>query len=309
MSARDWARVACIGALVFACMAPGAAAASEDFQPYLEGTTTGTPVGALPPTGMYLSNQFYFANSNVVRGATGGGSPLYTLQTAYAPTWLWVTGAKILGAQYAVMVTQPFAWRNESHVPGVPGTSATGAAFFNTLVTPLSLSWDLGRDLFIGAGLTVYLPDGTRSYADGAPTARNFANNFWTLEPNVAVSYLGHGWNLTLNNVFDFNTTNAETHYHSGAGYYADLTAAKSIGDWTLGLVGNYSRQFTDDTQHGEKVGADGHRFEHVLAGPLVAYQWGPYQVMFRALLNLRTRNDTNFNFYFVTVSFKLPGA
>lgn len=292
--------------MLAACASPTACLASEDFQPFLEGATTGTPMGALPPTGVYLTNTLYLANSNVVRGPGNAGAPLYTLQTAYAPTVLWVTGTKFLGAQYAVLITQPFAWRNESHVPGVPGTSATGSAFFNTLITPLSLSWDAGHDWFVGAGVTVYLPDGTRSYADDAPTARNFANDFWTLEPNVAVSYLGHGWNLTINNVFDFNATNPRTHYHSGDGYYADLTAARTAGPWTLGVVGNYSRQFTDDTQFGHAVEPDGHRFEHALAGPMAAYQLGPCQLMLRVLLNVRTRNDVNMNFYYFSVSSKL---
>ncbi|HEX7326781.1 MAG TPA: transporter [Rhodanobacteraceae bacterium] len=280
--------------------------ASEDFQPFLEGTTTGTPVGALPPPGFYLTNQFVLSNSGVVRGAGNSATPLYTLQTAYAPTLLWATGKKLLGAQYAVMLTQPFAWRNESHVPGVAGPSTTGTAFFNTIVTPIALSWNLGHGWFLGSGATLYLPDGTRSYVDGQPGPHNYANDFWTLEPNFALSYLKDGWDFTVNNVFDFNATNPRTHYRSGNGYYADVTAAKSIGVWTLGLVGNYSRQLTDDTRNGVEVGASGHRFEHILAGPLVAYQAGPYQLMLRALLNVRTRNDVNFNMYYLSVSFKL---
>lgn len=280
--------------------------ASEDFQPFLEGTTTGTPVGALPPPGLYLTNQFVLSNSGVVRGAGNSTTRLYTLQASYAPTLLWVTGKKLLGAQYAVMLTQPFAWRNESHVPGVPGTTATGTAFFNTIITPVALSWDLGHGWFLGSSATVYLPDGTRSYLDGQPTPHNYANDFWTLEPNLAVSYLADGWDVTVNNVFDFNTTNPRTHYRSGDGYYADFTAAKSVGLWTFGVVGNYSRQLTDDTRNGAEVGDSGHRFEHLLAGPLVAYQAGPYQLMLRALLNLRTENDVNFNMYYLSVSFKL---
>ncbi|HEX7323921.1 MAG TPA: transporter [Rhodanobacteraceae bacterium] len=246
------------------------------------------------------------SDSGVVRGAGNAVARFYTLQTAYAPTLLWVTGTKLLGARYSMMVTQPFAWRNESHVPGVDGTATTGTAFFNTIVTPIALSWDLGQGWFFGAGATVYLPDGTQSYIDRQPGPHNYANDFWTLEPNFALSYLRNGWDITINNVFDFNAMNPQTHYRSGDGYYADLTVAKMVGPWTAGVVGNYSRQFTDDTRFGVEVGPSGHRFEHVLAGPLVAYQLGPYQLMVRALLNLRTRNDVNFNMYYFSVSFKL---
>lgn len=62
--------------------------------------------------------------------------------------------------------------------------------------------------------------------------------------------------------------------------------------------------QFTDDYPYGQIVG-NGNRFEHVLIGPILSYNFGPAQVTLRYLQNPKTRNDVDVSFFHASVSFK----
>ena len=59
------------------------------------------------------------------------------------------------------------------------------------------------------------------------------------------------------------------------------------------------------DKQYGQVVG-DGNRFEHVLFGPLVAYELGKTKLTLRYLQDVRTRNDVNVSFLYASVAFRL---
>ncbi|MFK4441304.1 hypothetical protein ABH944_001244 [Caballeronia udeis] len=277
--------------------------ASENASPYQPGVTTGAPSGALPPAGFYVTEDFYIARGNTLVDGSGNGAPLRVQNVATSPALLWVPGWQLFGAQYAMGLVQVYA-EHDVDTTALGGKSTKTAGFFNTVLTPAILSWNLGHGFFTSAAMTVYLPNGHHQYANGAPEQTSYANDYWTAEPSFAITYLANGWNFTVNNVFDFNRTNSTTDYHSGSAYYMDVTAAKTIGRWTIGVIGNYSRQFTDDYQYGQIVG-NGNRFEHVLAGPILSYNFGPAQVTLRYLQNVKTRNDVDVSFFHASVSFK----
>ncbi|WP_116140231.1 SphA family protein [Trinickia diaoshuihuensis] len=289
-------------ATAIACWS-GAAPASENASPYQPGVTTGSPTGALPPAGFYMTEDFYIARGGTLVDGAGNGAPLRVQNTATSPALLWVPGWKLFGAQFGMGFVQVYA-EHDVDTRALGGKSTKTSGFFNTILTPAILSWDLGHGFFTSAAMSVYLPNGHHQYVNGVPAQTSYANDYWTAEPSFAVTYLAHGWNFTINNVFDFNRTNATTDYHSGSAYYVDLTAAKTIGRWTLGVIGNYSRQFTDDRQYGRIVG-NGNRFEHVLLGPMLGYNFGRAQVTLRYLQNIKTRNDIDVSFFHASVSFK----
>lgn len=281
-----------------------AAIGAENGSPYLPGATTGTPIGALPPPGVYVTDDVYVAKGKTLRGADGSGTPLTVQNIANAPIFLWVPGVRVLGAQYAANFVQLYA-EHDVDTTALGGKSTKTAGIFNTIVAPMILSWDLGDGLFTSLGVELYIPNGHYRYENGKVAQTSYANNFWTVEPNFAVTYLKNNWNFTLNNIFDISRTNPSTNYRSGNAYYLDATAAKTIGPWTTGLIANYSRQIADDYQNGSVVG-NGNRFEHILLGPLLSYDFGSAKLSLRYLRNVRTRNDVDVSFLHVSVSFKL---
>ena len=72
-------------------------------------------------------------------------------------------------------------------------------------------------------------------------------NPYWTFQPELILSYLKDGWNLTAAMYVEINTENTVTHYTTGDIFHADFTATKTIGKWTFGPVAYYVGQVTDD--------------------------------------------------------------
>lgn len=291
--------------------------AAEYYTPMQPGVSTGAPAGALPPPGLYGDVDTYFLTGRVKDGK-GNDVPNVKLNGAdITGQLLYVPGWHFLGASYAMRFTQPFNL-NTIKTSGGPGAnSITGYGMFNTVLTPEMLSWNLGGGNFVGEGFSVYLPNGdfrhtTNAQGQQVESQDSIANNFWTFEPNVAYSYLGGGWNITLNNTFDFNTKDTTTNYQSGDIYYLDYTVAHSFGPVTFGLIGNYVQQFTADTQNGSKVpdtggtGGYGNEYMHASIGPILAYNIGKATVTFRYLYGLAGENGGNPSFFHFGVSFPI---
>lgn len=250
---------------------PGDARAQEGPTPYLPGVSVGIPIGALPPPGVYFSDD----NVAVEGGLKDNkGNSLAANASAYLnlPSVLWVPDVKIFGATYAVTLTQPYIQQNLD-LSGLGAGKAISNGFFNTIVSPYNLSWNL-PPFFIKTGLGVYRKDGyyqsNASPLGGRVTsAAAIANNFWTFEPDLALTYLENDWDLTHHALVDVNTKNATTNYQSGDVFYLDFTAGKSFGKWTVGGGGNITQQFTNDVAQGAVVNGNGHRIERLLVGPL----------------------------------------
>jgi len=55
------------------------------------------------------------------------------------------------------------------------------------------------------------------------------------------------GWTISANLALEINTANSITGYRTGDALHAEFQATKRIGKWTVGPVGYYVGQVTDD--------------------------------------------------------------
>ncbi len=116
---------------------------------------------------------------------------------------------------------------------GVPTPGIQAAGVHNTFVIPGELSWKFGDSGFaVKTGLGIFSPDGT---VTGLYGTGNIGSPYWTFEPELIVSYLKDGWNLSAALYEELNTKNSISQYTTGDIIHADFTATKTIGKWTFG--------------------------------------------------------------------------
>jgi hypothetical protein len=265
----------------------GQVCAQELWDPQLRGVDEGLAAGALPPPGVYGVLNNYWASYSLYNNA--GKATSSTVDALIeVPVILWQTGVKILGADYAVAVAQPIDYTN-LQVPGAELGSAAHFGTYNTVLVPGILSWNPGNDLLVKAGLTVYVDDASSSHAKPLtnPYSLGAGNGFWTLQPDLGVSWLHDGWNLSAELHYDYNFSDnnyhsspgaAATRYKSGQEIEIDYTATKTIGNWSAGLGAHQLNQITDDTGPGAVAAAcasnNGCRAGSFGLGPLLGYQF-----------------------------------
>lgn len=225
-----------------------------------------------PPPGLYMFNQVFTYQSNIVGpGAPDLGGRATPVHAAVeASGFLWVPGWTFLGGTYDAVIVQPFIMADV----GSP-VNIQQAGMHNTYIVPAELSWKLGDSgFFVKAGLGIYVPDGTTKGVNGLDSV---GNPWWTFQPEFVVSYLKDGWNLTANIFQEVNTRSSLTKYKSGDVLHAEFTATKTIGNWTLGPVGYYAGQITNDQSSSFYGGAiNVNRYDIWAAGALVGYNFGP---------------------------------
>ncbi|MEI9924096.1 MAG: transporter [Bradyrhizobium sp.] len=265
-------------AVVIAAAASTTASAFEAGSPgfaQYPGLTMGASAGA-PPPGIYGFTQIFTGQQNLV----GPGKPLLNptgnigVQSATAAQgFLWVPGWTFLGATYDAVVVQPFIMNSL----GSPlNQQASGA--HNTFIVPVELSWRLGDSgFFAKAGLGMYVPDGTINGINGLGS---LGNPWWTFSPELFLSYIKNGWNVTANLFYEINTKNTITDYTSGDVFHAEFSGTKRIGQWTIGPAAYYMGQVTNDTSSGFYNGLiNANRYNVWAVGGLVGYDFGPVSV------------------------------
>jgi hypothetical protein len=270
------ALLAAAGVAAFA-FSPASAYESGSWQ-----TKPGSFIGAsagMPPPGIYMFNQVFTYQSNLsgpgvqnaLRGARVGVQAFVDVQG-----FIFVPGWTFLGATYDALIVQPFV----ADSIGQP-INAQASGVFNTYFVPVELTWKFGTSGFVTkAGLAFYAPTGT---IQGASGLNNQGRPFWTFQPELALSYLANGWNLTAFLYEEFNTENSRTRYTTGDIFHADFTATKTFGKWTLGPVGYYVAQVTDDkcplgvcrTFNPAGTLLNTQRFQLFALGGLVEYNFG----------------------------------
>jgi hypothetical protein len=224
----------------------------------------------VPPEGIYMFNLVFAQQANLAGPITKATGINTGVQFAAASQgFLFVPGWTFLGATYDAVLAPTFAM---SSVGSPVNDQASG--MYNTYIVPVELAWTLWDSGFhIKTGLGMYIPDGT---INGHGGLGSLGSPFWTFQPELIVSYLKDGFNLSAAVYEELNTANSITGYRSGNILHADFTATKTIGKWTLGPVGYYVGQVSNDKSSafdGFVLGAQ--RFNILAAGGLVGYDFG----------------------------------
>ena len=229
---------------------------------------------AAPPPGLYGFDQLFTYQSKLVGpGAPNiGGARTGVKYDMALQGFLWVPGWSFLGATYDAVAALPFVSASVGSPYNLAPAGMHNAFFAN------ELSWRLGDSgFFVKAGLGMYVPTGTQQGPSGLG---NVGNPWWTFQPNLVVSYLKDGWNLTANIFDEINTANTVTNYRSGDIFHAEFTATKTIGQWTIGPVAYYAGQITSDRSSAFYGGAiNVNRYDIWAAGGMVGYNFGPVSV------------------------------
>jgi hypothetical protein len=265
-------------------------------------TKPGAFIGAsagVPPPGIYMFNQVFTYQANLT--GPGSGPPAANptqkrigVQAAVdVQGFLFVPGWTFLGATYDAVIVQPFVMQSV----GFP-VNAQGSGAFNTYIVPVELSWKFGTSGFaVKTGVGIYLPDGCTT---GAAKLGCEANPYTTYQPELILSYIKDGWNLSVAFYDEINTANRVTNYTTGDIFHADITATKTIGKWTFGPVAYYVAQVTDDKcplsciATGESTLLHSNRFSEWAVGGLVGYDFGPASFSVWATQEINAKASNN---------------
>jgi hypothetical protein len=213
----------------------------------------------VPPPGIYMFDQVFTYQTNVAGPITNQIGTHNGVQNATAIAgFLFVPGWTFLGATYDAVLAQPVGMTSVGRpLSESPAQVDMYSGVHNTYLAPIELSWRLGTSgVLVKTGLGMFLPTGTVQgatapafvgVASSANGFGNFGNKYWTFQPELIVSYLKDGWNLSAAMYGEINTKNQQDHYTQGSLFHADFTATKTIGKWTFGPVGYYVAQVSDD--------------------------------------------------------------
>jgi hypothetical protein len=118
----------------------------------------------------------------------------------------------------------------------------------------------------------------------------NIGNNWWTVSPDAAVSYLADDLNLSWKSTFDINSLSKDGDFGvtSGEVLINDFTAAKRFGKWSAGLGGSYSQQLNNDSGPAALTTP---KLQRLGLGPFVGYDVGPVNFEFYYTRDVVTKN------------------
>jgi hypothetical protein len=258
-------------ALLTVCtfFAASPAFAAETWVPYLAGSRIGLQLGTLPGPGLHFSLGGMYADMSL-HDQNGNKTPVTLQSPLIIPALMWIPETKVLGATYAAEIVQPLL-QITIQAPGAPNNTVFyNGGFFNTIIIPAMLAWDLPSYFHLRASLGIYIPDGSYSRAEGANL---LGFNFWNIQPQLGATWLYDGWNVSAGVTLDLPTKNTETNYQTGDIASFDFNVSKSIDKLTLGAGVSTNVQFTNDTQNGQTV--PNHKAFDLVAGPYVAYKFG----------------------------------
>ena len=192
------------------CVQGSAAYAAGSSAP---GFTSGLPVYAIFPKGLYYLNQTQSTHRDVgdveIRSNTESLFFYYQSDIKFAE-----------GTLAFVLIPTLF------DITTTNGLNDFG--FYNTYFA-VQESWEIGDGLYFGVRLGGYIPQGD-----------NLSLPYGTIEPRFGVTYLKDGWQATANMVFGFPLGGNEADFAPNY-FLTDLSITKSIGKWTVGPVAHAS--------------------------------------------------------------------
>ncbi|MBB2965025.1 transporter [Methylobacterium sp. R2-1] len=220
------------------------------------GFTSGIPVWAVAPEGLYYLNQTYSGFHDVNNLSIRSNYNVFF--------FFWQTGAKFLGADVGAVVAPTVA---DVSVQGSPNEFS----LFNTYLAT-QLSWTVAKDFYVGYRLSGYIPQGDK-----------LSLRYGTIEHRFGASYVGDGWNLTGN--FMFGTPVDVTRSDLAPNYMlADLTATKRFGNFEFGSVAHFSSDLD------RPIPSYGKQSQFAVGG-LIGYDFGPVYANVKVTRDIYSEN------------------
>jgi len=229
--------------------------------------------GSLPGPGIY------FRDDNLFYSGTSDNPQNYsTFIYLQAPQLMWLTGWKLLGADYGMDVMVPLAYKEakDDHdiIVSTPGgsvittTVSEGGSRFglgSIKIEPLLLSWHLSGFDFV-AGYALWLPSGNNDTF----SVVNLGNRCWTHMMTLGTVWYPDkekSWAVSVLNHFEFNSTQSGSKMGTiltpgGATitsiYHIDSPCSVFTVEWglsktichdtDLGISGYYQKMFSRQT-------------------------------------------------------------
>jgi Putative MetA-pathway of phenol degradation len=236
------------------------------------GATTGSPAGFLPPPGLYFVGAVNYGVGKQDARDLPDGSGLADASGIASQGFLWVPGWSFLGAKYAMSVTAieiESGFHNSFYKRG----------FYNPVVSPINLSWDLGHGFGFSVGEGIYLPlTGTDEHNPGAGFEQHFN-----------LSYVANDWVASINGWYTLSVADAGG-FSEPDTLNIDYTLAHNFGKWQLGIVG-YTSWDTTLTSANRALG----KGEDIGIGGLVGYDFGPVNLQLKATHELVSHGDSQY--------------
>lgn len=270
---------------VAAAIAAGPSLAKEPGTPTMmpAGGTIGVPIGANPPPGLYFIQRSEIFRSNIYTGGTK--LPIELDVTSSSQQLHWVPGFTLLGGSYRAMLNIPLVHAKQTAF----GVSNTESGLGDVMLSPLSISWMLQPGIFVQTGVSFSLPTGK---FDTAPGSVNLGSNAVGAAIDIGFSYLRDGWNLSAHANYFMYGKNSDTNYKSGDEFLLNWTAMKDIAGLSIGPVGYFRKQVTDDKNNGFAYGGTiSNRAEQYGIGLGVTKRFGPMEVNLNYVHDFRVRN------------------
>jgi hypothetical protein len=215
--------------------------------------------GTQPEPGFYLSTMYY--NYGIDRVVDGAGDPLDFLPSddpaslslhAFAPIVWWVTGKKVLGANFGVMAAFPLG-NAALEVPALGFRGATRLGFGDIYLRPVDLGWHTERADYT-AGFAVTMPTGR--YDD--PEDADVGLGMWSYEVFAGGSFYldaARNWNVATTAYWETHSTKKDSDVKVGDLLTLEGGAARSFKGGAINVGAAYYAQWklTQD-EFGEDV-------------------------------------------------------
>ncbi len=215
--------------------------------------------GMVPPPGFYFLDYGYFYSADTMKDDNGDDIGAFDSVSVLANVFrfLWISDKKILGADYGMHAFVLVAGVDlDFNAPVGPETkrsyNSTDVPYI--IYSPCILSWHLmdGR-LHLAASLAdIYIPTGQD---DG--NMASVGQDFWTIEPVLAVTYLLGDWEFSGKFMYDFNTGQdrfatvygVEVDRDPGQEFHVDYSVSYAVNpSFRIGASGYFYTQTTDDS-------------------------------------------------------------
>lgn len=230
----------------------------------------GIKAATLPPPGVYLRdyNFGYFASD-----FPSGGPPGFESIEAYiqAPRLIWMTGAKILGADYGADIIVPFGWQQiKANLPSPAGhTVWRDFGLGDIQIEPVLLGWH-GARWDLAFAYAWWAPSGEYSVNNPASIGKGFWSQMFTFGGTYYFD-AARTWAVSLLNRYEFNQPNLDTGLRGGQVLTMEWGLSKGLSKTVdVGIIGYYQQQTTDDSG----PGATDLRQRVVGLGPEISAVW-----------------------------------